>query len=564
MDVKKLSPEQSAINLDIEQVESRFFLGEKNIAKRRGNAFQYLCLSILCDLSFSDIEDEDIINGSDEEGVDIIHLDKSESNTVVSILNCKSSKKDNYSSKDATQLKTGLEYIFEEKKEVYQKLENFKLKKKIEDIREEKEKITEVNVYYCVFKGSNRNIPKNVERKSDEIEERYNIIFKSQYPNAKFNFLLVDSKFLFTKKIKKDESLRGKIIEIPYYDKDKRMRAEVETGKGLKGYLTTVKAKEIAKLVDEYNDKLFEKNIRGWLKFKRSNKDIYESCISDDSDIFWFMNNGITIVSDKVIANDDKAIWKITNLQVVNGQQTARMIYEAYKDNKLKADAKVMCRLYEGSGPDFVNKVAKATNSQISIGLRDLMSNDPMQIAIAESFEKLGYFYERQRGQLKPSKKIRKIISSKKMAQVSLAILCKKPSLARKNIEDNFFNKNKYYEDIFNRDPKELLLAYFVFKYCNQKAKENEDDESKYFGVLHIARIIWEHKERPFLKDIKLTIKNFEAGKIDLENAYKKASKILNNILKKKKKEEDIISLGYYLSRVEVDELLFKKLLRAK
>jgi len=47
----------------------------------------------------NDIEDEDIIDGSDEEGVDIIHLDKSETSIVISIFNCKSSEKNNYSSK---------------------------------------------------------------------------------------------------------------------------------------------------------------------------------------------------------------------------------------------------------------------------------------------------------------------------------------------------------------------------------------------------------------------------------------------------------------------------------
>jgi len=565
--MKNLLPQQSAINLEIEQVEKQFFSGEKDDARRRGNAFQYLCLVTLCDLNFNDIndiEDEDIIDGSDEEGVDIIHLDKSETSIVISIFNCKSSEKNNYSSKDITQLKTGLDYIFEEKEGVYQKLENFKLKKKIEDIREEKEKVAEVNIYYCVFKGDTKNIPKNVERKRDEIKERYNNFFKSQYPNAKFNFLLANSEFLFAKEIEKNESLRGKIIKIPYYDKGKIMRAEVETGEGLKGYLTTVNAKEIAKLVENYDDKLFEKNIRGWLKFKKSNKDIYKSCISEDSDMFWFMNNGITIVSDKIIVDDDKSIWKITNLQIVNGQQTAQMIYEAYKSNRLKDDVKVMCRLYEGTGSDFISKVAKATNSQISIGLGDLMSTDPMQVAIAKSFERLGYFYKTQSGQKTPKKKFKKTILSRKLAQVSLAILRKNPSLARKNIEDNFFNKSKYYEQIFKRDPKQLLLAYLIFEYCNQKSKENKNNELKYFGALHIARIIWEWKEKSFSKDIDLTIKKLETNEVDLKSIYKKASEFLNDILEAKRKEEKIISLGHYLSRIEVDEILFKKFSKSK
>lgn len=556
---KKLPPEQSAINLDIEQIENDIFADEKKPEKRRSRAFQYLCLSILCDLDVNEIEDEDIIDGGDEEGIDIINLEKLKDNIVVSIFNCKSSGKSNYSASDLTKLGRGLEYIFEEKQEVYKKLKNSKLVKKIADIRDDKEGIVEINVYYCVFNGKSSS--GNVKRKESEIRDRYIKFLKSQYPNAKFNLILVNSNHLFRIKVKRNESLRNMTIKIPYYDREKIMRPEIQTGE-ITGYLTTVKGKEIAKLVEEYGDKLFEKNVRGWLKFKQSNKDIYGSCTTDSSGVFWFMNNGITIIGDKVIADDDKAQCSVKNLQIVNGQQTARMIYEAYRDNKLKPDVKVMCRIFQGGNPDFINKIAKSTNSQLSIGSRDLMSNDPIQIAIGENFEKLGIFYERQRGQEKPRKKIKKIISSKKLAQSSLAILCKKPSLARKNIEDNFFNKNKYYDQIFARDPKELLLAYFVFEYCNQKSKMNKSNELKYFGALHIARIIWEYKEKSFLRDIKLTLKNFEIGKINLEDIYKKASRILGNILKKKKKEEDFVSLGHYLSRIEVDELLFSKFLK--
>lgn len=553
---KKLPPEQSAINLDIEQIESDIFANEKIPEKRRSRAFQYLCLSILCDLDINEIEDEDIIDGRDEEGVDIVNLNRLKDNIVVSIFNCKSSEKSNYSANDLTKLGRGLEYIFEEKQEVYKELKNSKLVKKIADIRDDKGAVVEVNVYYCVFNG--RVPSENVKRKESEIRDRYIKFLKSQYPNAKFNIVLCNTDCLFEIKTKRNESLRNTTIKILYYDRDKIMRPEVQTGE-ITGYLTTVKGEEIAKLVEEYGDKLFEKNVRGWLKFKQSNKDIYNSCITN-SETFWFKNNGITIIGDKVIADDDKAHCMIRNLQIVNGQQTARMIFEAYKDGKLNPDVKVMCRIFQGGDPSFINQVAKSTNSQLSIGSRDLMSNDPLQIAIGENFEKLGFFYERQRGQEKPRKKLKRIISSKKLAQVSLAILCKRPSLARKNIEDNFFNKNKYYDQIFDRNPKELLLAYLIFEYCNQKSKANQNDELKYFGALHIARIIWEYKEKSFLNSIDSILKKIEAGKINLENIYKKASRILRNILNKKKKEGDFTSLGHYLSRVELDELLNTKL----
>jgi hypothetical protein len=239
MPSKKLPPEQSAVNLDIEQMENDIFTDEKRLEKRRGKAFQYLCLSILCDLNINEIDDEDIVDGGDEEGIDMINLDRlTDDKIVVSIFNCKSSERSNYSANDLTKLGRELEYVFEERDRVYTKLGNRKLVKKIADIRDNKEGVVGVNVYYCVFKGE--KLPENVKRKESEIKSRYIKFLKSQYPNAKFNLIIVNSKYLFDKKIERNESLRNITIKIPYYDKDKKMRPEVQTGEII-GYLMTVK-----------------------------------------------------------------------------------------------------------------------------------------------------------------------------------------------------------------------------------------------------------------------------------------------------------------------------------
>ena len=229
------------------------------------------------------------------------------------------------------------------------------------------------------------------------------------------------------------------------------------------------------------------------------------------------------------------------------------MIFEAWKEKKLKKDVTVMCRIYEASGTDFITRITKATNSQSSIGSRDLMSNDPKQLAIQKYFEKLGYFYERQRGEKRIGENFKDTFSSKRLAQVSLGILCKRPSLARKNIEDNFFNPHKYYNQIFDRDPDELLAVYLLYKYCDDLRDEN--NEISYFGILHIARIMWEYLYAVLGKDWKQTIKDFEKGQIKIKREYTKAMNHLNELIKDKVKEN---SMGNYLSRIEVDELLFR------
>ncbi len=552
------TPEKSVINLEIEDIEKKFFNKEKS--GKRGKAFHFLCLSILNNIPYKEINDEDIIDGNDEEGIDIIHLEESEHKIILSIFNCKSSISDNFSANDLTKLQGGLSYIFEKAIVEIQQLGNSKFIDKIVTIRGNKDKIIEINAYYCVFNGG--FISNNVERKKKEIENIYSKIIKSFFfsGNASFNFHFINCKKLVEQKRKNEEPLKGIKITIPSFDKN--FNSVIQTKNGFKGYIASIKAHDIAELVKRHQDSLFEKNVRGWLRFNKKNTDIYNSATGEESELFWFMNNGITIIADKVHPDPFKYEWEVENLQIVNGQQTARMLFEASNHKKLKNNIIVLCRIYETKDPDLINKIAKATNSQSSIGSRDLMSNEPEQIAIEKVFGKLNYYYERQKGQLKPNKKFKKEINSKKLAQVSLAVICSKPSLARKNIEDIFFNKEKSYKEIFEHDAKKLLLAYLVFDYCNEQSKNNgpEGNSIKYYGALHIANIIWIYNINNFNKNLDTHIKDFEKGRIDIKKEYNKAYKKLNKIINDQNKSEKILSLGQYLSRIEVDSLLFQKL----
>lgn len=551
----KISPEKAAIDANIEEIESSYF---NNISqpKRRGNAFQYLCLSILCDIDYEDIDDEDIVDGNDEEGIDIIHHEEVGDKISISIMNCKSSKTNNFSSRELTNISHGLKYIFSEKRDVYSQLQNSKLKNKITFIRNEKLNITEVNVFYCAFNGD--KIEENVKRKINEINTWFTIYFQSQFPGASFNIKCINICDLFILQNKCKESLKNEIIELEIYDKGKTINPDLELSDGTKGFITTFYAKDISKIVGSYSDKLFEKNIRGWLKTKiTTNYEILETCTGDKSNLFWFMNNGITIVGDYVFPDRDKEKWIIRNLQIVNGQQTARTIYEAYKNGNLKEDVRIMCRIYQSQIDDFINMITKTTNTQTSIGSRDLMSNDSKQKAISDLYLKDGYFYQTQRGQRKPTvKNLKRTITNKKLAQIGLAILCSRPSLARKNIQDVFFNPSKYYNDIFNNDPKLLLLSFLVYNYCY--IKKNINNPVKYYGDLHIARIIWHLEKNNLTKDINNSISLFESNKIKIYSTYLKSVKILKELLNDEKVKNE--NFSSYLSRIDFDSKLTEKL----
>ena len=239
-----------------------------------------------------------------------------------------------------------MQYLFEKSKKEYEQLKNKNLLAKIEDIREDKENVQEVNCFYCVFSGNNKSEEKVVGKIKD-IKNHFNTYFKSVYPYSKFSLKLVSADDLYLIDIRRKQNLKNKTVELPYFG-EKIVSSDIETEK-VQGRLATARGEDIAKLVDEYGDALFEKNVRGWMTFRKYNKDILESCSSnEDAELFWFLNNGLTIVCEKCVADPDKKVLKIINLQIINGQQTSRVLEKAFKDGTLQKATKVLLRILRG------------------------------------------------------------------------------------------------------------------------------------------------------------------------------------------------------------------------
>jgi len=66
---------------------------------------------------------------------------------------------------------------------------------------------------------------------------------------------------------------------------------------------------------------------------------------------------------------------------------------------------------------------------------------------------------------------------------------------------------------------------------------------------------MWEYLSGALSKDWKQSIYDFETGEIKIKREYNRALNHLNDLIKDKVKDSNI---GNYLSRIEVDELLFR------
>ena len=231
--------------------------------------------------------------------------------------------------------------------------------------------------------------------------------------------------------------------------------ATVETFDFRRALTGRMSVAELARLTDEYDNRLFEKNIRRYLGLagNRVNEAVAATLRSGAQRAnFYFYNNGITITCSQFRYNAlQKENWsvQVNDLQIVNGGQTARTVQQMAKEIGPEiSDAEVLVRIYELEQNDagLVEAITFATNSQNPVDLRDLKANDARQQALGQSISELGYKYRAKREDRPVSSDE---FTSAVVAEAVLAIWRAKPHQARFRSRQHF---GALYNTIFTAD----------------------------------------------------------------------------------------------------------------
>jgi hypothetical protein len=244
---------------------------------------------------------------------------------------------------------------------------------------------------------------------------------------------------------------------------------------------------EVAALMKTHGDRLLERNIRRYLGLhgNRVNEGIRETLQSPSPSNFYFFNNGLTLVctdfSYNALQNSDYQV-RVENLQIVNGGQTCMTILKtaeslAAQGKTLPNDASVLVRLYKlpKDNEDIVLQITHATNSQNPVDLKDLRSNDNIQIQLEASIESLGFNYRRKRvdGSPKPTD-----ITAGAAAEAILAVWRAAPHQAKFLTREHF---GKLYGAIFpeNINGAQVVLAVLLYRIAeNHRRRPVESDPS--------------------------------------------------------------------------------------
>lgn len=261
-----------------------------------------------------------------------------------------------------------------------------------------------------------------------------------------------------------------------------------EFSQGPRALVANIAGVELAELVKQYHYRIFERNVRYYLRAtQKVNKDIART-LRKNPDSFWYYNNGIAIVCDTFSVEGNRV--KLRNMQIVNGCQTTTTLGELV-DELAQSDVQVLARIIETTDEEFQRNITLYNNRQNAVRDRDLLSNDVLQDRLQSEFDQLDppWFYERKRGEWdavvakNPAVKARygkqaaRRIDNEKAAQAAYAFYFN-PGRARIDKKQLFLRKQDggVYEDIFNEDTNTtwLLVPFLVQEYVSVRKRQHQ------------------------------------------------------------------------------------------
>lgn len=252
-----------------------------------------------------------------------------------------------------------------------------------------------------------------------------------------------------------------------------------------RSFVGKVSVSNIHALMQEHGTKLLKQNVRDFLGFSKSVNQAIKSTLMDANkkDDFFFLNNGITMVCEKIdyASGTDSVRAKLTNVQIINGGQTSKTIQKVVDENPQMCftDTFVLVRVYQidmSRENEFVNAITTATNSQNAIYAKDLKANDDVQQQIDNGLKQYDVVYLRRRDQRRArAQDIRMDMA----AEVLLSCILRKPEDAKYRKALHF--TEEFYGEIFDQDKVNVEMIYFatlLFKKIETKRKA--DDKKAY------------------------------------------------------------------------------------
>lgn len=246
---------------------------------------------------------------------------------------------------------------------------------------------------------------------------------------------------------------------------------------------------------------LFDSNVRDYQGHNSVNQDIHNTLSRPTGEDFWWLNNGITLLTDEAILATSKELV-LTEPAVVNGLQTSNEIYQYFLANpeQLGSETRnVLIRVIVPESEDSRDRIILATNNQTNIPKSSLRANDPIHWQIELYLKGRGLFYDRRKNYYKnQGRKSTEIVSVSFLAQCMISLFLQKPNYARARPSTLLIKDETYDElyiknqdlDVFYNSAKLGKMVEVCLKKSNVYTPAQKNDILFYVLYLSVAKSI--------------------------------------------------------------------------
>lgn len=377
--------------------------------------------------------------------------------------------------------------------------------------------------YYYITLGT--EIHNNVKMQADELKT----LVKLYYPSSevKVNFITADQ-----------------LIDMYNADSETRVNLELADqpiSLSENEYISLVKLGTYFKFITDDNYFLrktfFEANVRDYQGHNSVNSSIANTLEGEGKEDFWWLNNGVTILSTDIKLITNKSL-QVVNPEIVNGLQTSREIYNYFSERsgRINEDKRtILVRVIRPESEESRDNIIFATNNQTSIPKSSLRVTDTIHLQIEMYFKNRGLYYDRRKNYYKnQKKKAIDIISVSFLAQCLISLVLRKPDFARARPSTLLTDEGTYkylYED--NQDLEAYYKAARIGRMVQNTLKtyismtNTEVNDILFYVIYAVVADVLKKKELSFID-----LKNFDLNNITETSI----SEISNKIYSKYKK----------------------------
>lgn len=280
--------------------------------------------------------------------------------------------------------------------------------------------------FHYAYVALSESVHPNVSAQANELKE----LVRSNFPNAEVSFDFIGAKDLLLRyQATNDLRLILPLVAPPIALGDKNEYVALVKLADFFGFISDADSGGALRKV------MFESNVRDYQGSNISvNRKIQETLLSNKTDDFWWLNNGITILAETAEQIGGSKL-QIGKPEIVNGLQTTSEIYAFFnKYPSLLNDEKrsLLIRVIVPGSEETRDNIICATNSQTPVNSASLRVTGVIHRKIETYCKGRGLYYDRRKNQYKnEGHPASEVVSVLFLGQCMVSILLQLPDYAR-------------------------------------------------------------------------------------------------------------------------------------